>query len=449
MINIIKKNINHPTINKVVKNITWLFFDKILKLALGLVVVIFLARYLEPEGFGLYHFVISLVTIFAAFASLGLYAVVVRELINRQEKEKILFNAFVLMLVASVVAYAIMYLTISLLRPNDLLTKFLVVLLGTTLIFKSATVVKYWFEALILSKYTVYVESSVFFIGALLKLILVYYQASLTGLILVLVLESILIFIGLFWVYWLHEKKLPAWRFDFSETKYLLTQSWPLIISGAAWIIYTKIDQIMIGQMINDAAVGHYAAASKLSEIAAFLPAIIAFSIIPAIMKYRDINNQHYKQRFQQIYNIVVTLMVIAAIFVTYSAGYIINILYGEDYSDSTNVLVIQFWIVIFIAMAAVSGKYYVNEGLQKLTMQRHILGVVINIPLNLLLIPLYSIEGAAIASLISMIIANYLYDLKDKRTRIVFIQKSNAILFLWLFTGSITSTTRGKKNGK
>jgi len=433
------------TTTKIIKNISWLFFDKILRMGVGVFVVVLLARHLGPESFGLLSYLIALVSLFGAIAILGLRAIVVKELVEDTNKEKLLGTSFVLRIVGALASYIVLILTIYLLRPDDELSKYLVLVLGTTLFFASSDVIKYWFESQINSKYIAIVENSVFLLFATVKLVLIYANFTVETFVYVAVLESIFLFVAMFYIYYKQANLVKKWHFDKAKAKDLLSQSWPLIISSSAWIIYTKIDQIMIGQMMGDAEVGYYSAASRLSEVANFLPAIITVSIVPALIGLRLTNSELYNQRFQQLYYIVITLMVFAAIFVTLLSELIISILYGEMYLSSASVLSIHFWIVIATAMAVVSGKYLVNAGLQRITMQRHIIGVFLNIPLNYIMIPTYGIEGAAVASLLSLLFANYLFDLFQTETRVIFVQKTKALCFYW-----IVDMLKGKKkNGK
>jgi O-antigen/teichoic acid export membrane protein len=426
----IKEN---DTFNKIIKNIFWLFFDKILKLSLGLLVMILLSRYLKPEDFGLMNYVVSLISLFIAFSALGLNAIIVRDLIEKTDYFKTLGTTFFLRLIGSFFLYIILILTIYVLRPDDSLSKYLVMVLGFSMFFKTSDVIRYWYESKIESKKVVLIENSVYVILAIIKLILIYYGAELTHFIYVLLLESILVFLLLFLYYGKHND-LRKWKFNFFRSKELLKDSWPLIISSASWIIYSKTDQIMIGQLLGDKEVGFYAAASQLTFITTFVPSAIAFSIIPHILKYKNTNRQLYDSRFQLIYDIVTTILFIAAIIITFLSTEIINLMYGELYSPASKVLAIQFWIVIFIGLAIVSGRYLVNDNLQKITMQRHVLGAIINVPLNYVLIKHNGIIGAAWSSLITLFAVNYLFDFFQKETRYVFKQKTRAVFFLWLF---------------
>ena len=421
---------NHPVAKKVAINIFWLFSDKVLRMGVGVIVVIWLARYLGAEQFGLLNFTSALVTVFGAIAALGLNGIVVRDLVNKPDQAlQILGTAFILRLSAAVLAYTALILTIFLLRPDDSLSRTLIVILGLGLLFKSAEVVKYWFESKVQSKYAVWVENSSFLFVSTIKVIMLWRQASLVAFAYVMLLESALVAVALFYIYSKTEISPIHWQATKSRAISLLNDSWPLIISSAAWFVHTRLDQIMIGQMLDDKAVGYYSSAIRLSELVNFLPTIIAFSIIPAITKLRETNRDLYLKRFQIIYDIAVGMTLIAALVTTMLSDRFIHLLFGAEYAPAAPVLTISIWSSIFIAMATVSGRYMINEGLQRITMQRHLLGVLLNIPLNLLLIPAYGIEGAAIASLVALAAANYFYDAFSPSTIICFRQKTKSIL--------------------
>lgn len=420
----------YPKLEKIIVNISWLFFDKILRMGIGLFVVMWLARYLGPAEFGLLNFVIALVSIFGVFATLGLKSIVVRDLIDHAESEKeILGTTFILRLFSGIFVYLLLLSTIFIIKPDDTLSKILVAIYGASLIFKSVEVIAFWFESQVTYKYVVWVENITFMMLSLVKVIMIWLEADLVQFAWVMLLESVIVALALLIVYSKVASSPKHWKVTITKARSLLKDSWPLIISSAAWVIYTRIDQIMIGEMLDLSAVGQYSVAIKLSDMVNFIPMIIAFSIIPTITKLRKKNRVLYLHQFQMTYDVVVGLMLMIAIFTTFTSGWIVELLFGPEYKSAAPVLSLHIWSTIFVAMATVSGMFLVNEGLQKITMKRHLIGILINIPLNFLLIPIYGINGAAIASLASLAFSNYFYDALSSKARICFIQKSKSFI--------------------
>ena len=164
----IHRRIAHrPNLLKIVDNIGWLFLDKILRMGVGLVVGVWVARYLGPEQFGLFSFATAFVGLFGAIAGLGLRGIVVRDIVRHPAgKEETLGTVAVLQFFGGLLAYGLTLGTIFWLRPDDALAKALVAILGSTLLFQASEVAVYWFESQVLSKYTVWVQNGSFLVFA-------------------------------------------------------------------------------------------------------------------------------------------------------------------------------------------------------------------------------------------------------------------------------------------
>ena len=107
----------------------------------------------------------------------------------------------------------------------------------------------------------------------------------------------------------------------------------------------------------------------------------------------------------------------------------VINFLYGESFSDAGGVLMVHIWSAVFVFLGVASSKWFISEGLQRYSFYRTVSGALLNIALNLLLIPEYGIYGAAIATLCSQMVASYLFNLMNHKSRITFIMQSRALL--------------------
>lgn len=416
--------------SNIVKNVGWLIFDKILRLSLSLIVVIWLARYLGPEQFGTLNYALALVSIVGTVAALGLNGLVVRDLVRQPEQAPlILGSAFALKVIAAVTGYLLVVAVVYLLDIDDIAAK-LCLVLGFIFIFKSTDVFKYWFESQVRSKYVVIAENGVFFIIALSKLLLIYFQAPLIAFAWAYIGEVAGVAL---WLTLIYRRQHPQikWAFNAEKASALLKECWPLIISVAAWILYTRIDQLMIGQLIDKEAVGYFSAAVRISEVTNMLPAILVMSLMPGIIRLQHSQAEHYKQRMQFTYDICVWLMLFVAIIVQFSADFAIAFLFTSSFSPAANVLKLQIWCGIFLAFALISSRYLINEGKQSMLMRRNLLGLALNVPLNYLLIPQMGIEGAALASLISVICVSYLFDLANSFLRPVFWQKTRALLLI------------------
>ena len=184
----------------------------------------------------------------------------------------------------------------------------------------------------------------------------------------------------------------------------------------------------MLGEMVNNEAVGIYAAAVRLSDGWLFIPAVIATSLFPAMLNAKLKNRQLYLERTQYLFNLMAIIGIVVAIGVTVTAFPIIHIAFGPAYDQASWILMVHIWGGIFSAMSTVSYRYFIAEGLQKYSFYRGVTGVLANLMLNLLLIPIYGSMGAAIATVLSQIMALYLFNAAGRKTREVFWMQTKAL---------------------
>ena len=235
-----------------------------------------------------------------------------------------------------------------------------------------------------------------------LKILFIIFKLGLIYFILAYTIEVFIVAIGLVFVYKKMGFKFSKWKIDKNIIKYLLKNSWPLMFSGVAVSIYMKIDQVMITNMINSEANGFYSIAVKLSEIWYFIPAIICTSLLPAIINAKNTNNLIYKKRLKSLFKLMFIISLLTAIIITIFSPLIINILFGNEYLRSINVLRIHIWAGIGVFLGYAMYQFLIVENMTKIFLITTILGAIINVILNLILIPKLNINGAAISTFIA-----------------------------------------------
>lgn len=390
-------------LQKAISNTGWLFADKIIRMGVGLFVGVWVARYLGPEQFGIYNYAIAFVALFSAFATLGLDGIVVRDIVhNPADKDKTLGTSFVLRLIGGIVTLLLAFCTISLIRPGNILIHWLVAIIAAGMIFQSFDVIDFWFQAQVRSKYTVYAKNTAFLLTSIAAVLLILLKAPIIAFACIILCEFVIGAVGMIVVYKVNGHFLREWRVSFMRGKELLNDSWPLILSGIAVMIYMRIDQIMIGEMLGDSAVGIYSVSVRLSEAWYFIPIAITMSVFPSIIDARKISKGLYNERLQKLYNLMTWIAISIAIPITFLSHDIIRILYGKNYIQAAPVLSIYVWAGVFVFLGVASGKFLLVENYTRIAFYRTLFGAVINVVLNIVFIPKYGIKGAAIATLVS-----------------------------------------------
>ena len=426
-----------PGVIKVINNISWLFVDKVIRMTIGLFIGVWVARYLGPEQFGLLNFSTAFVSLFGVVAALGLKDIVVRDLVNKPKNaNNILGTAFLLQVLSGLLSFTLVIVAINYFRPEDSQSKLIVIILGFIMVFKSSDVIKYWFESQVKSKYTVWAESGVIIFFSAVKVVLILNNSPLINFVWAILLESILLAIVLFLMYGWSGEKLKHWSVQTYRAKKLLNNSWPLILSGLAIIIYLRIDQIMLGQILNNEAVGIYSAAVRISEVWYFIPIIIISSLFPSIINTKKQNEVLYFLRLQKIYDLLIWLAIGVSLPVMFLSDWVVNFLYGEEYKLAGDVLMIHIWAGIFVFFGVARGKWLIIENLQKIGLVCTLIGAMVNIFLNYIFIEKYGVNGAAISTFFSYGVSALIVPLffaKDRVSTLMFFRSLNLFRYLKL----------------
>jgi PST family polysaccharide transporter len=177
----------------------------------------------------------------------------------------------------------------------------------------------------------------------------------------------------------------------------------------------------MLGEMVGNQAVGLYSAATRISEVWYFIPVAIVSSVFPSIIEAKKVSEKVYYDRIAKLFRLMSLIALSIVIPLTILSKYVIQLLYGTDYFGAGAVLAIHIWAAVFVFLGIAQGPWTLNEGLMKLALQRTVIGAVANVMLNLALISMYGVIGAAVATLISQAIASFIMNVTDKRTRKIF----------------------------
>ena len=283
-----------------------------------------------------------------------------------------------------------------------MLAKGLVAIIGSMMLFDASKVVVYWFESQVLSKYTVWPQNSSFLVFAAIKIGLILNNAPLIAFAWATMAEAMVVAILLGVMLEVRGPRLHHLSFTLGRAKSLLKDSWPLLLSSIAIVIYMRIDQIMLGQMVGDKAVGIYSAAVRVSEVWYFIPMMIVASVFPRLTEYHAKDKITYELILQKFFRLLNIITVSFGILIFLISEITIVVLFGEDYLESINVLKILGWIGFFVGIGLVRSKYLILEGFQVYQAVFLVAGASVNIMLNFFWIPLYEEIGAAWATFVA-----------------------------------------------
>ncbi|MEX1239958.1 MAG: flippase [Cyclobacteriaceae bacterium] len=403
---------------KYFENAFWLIFEKCFSLLVGLVVGIYVARYLQPEAFGLLNYGIGFVAIFSAFSTLGLEQILVRELARgKTDKDDLLGTGFILKVSGSLLLFVLMLIILFFLDQGPF-TNMLIMIVAAAEIFRGFEVINYFFQSQVQSKYVVQVQLFINLMISMSKIGLILLSASLVWFAIIIVLAAIFNAIGFLYAYQARDNTARNWKFRKRLAKGLLRESWPLALYGLALHTQARIDQVMLGNTLNNYEVGQYSVALKFIEIFGFVPMILMSTFTPAVTRGKASGETLYQSRLVNLYRLMFLTFLLVAVPIFLFGEDLITVLYGIEYQPAGFLLSLFALRLFFANMGVGKSVFIVNEGLFKYSLLTVILGALTNVTLNYFLIPVYGTSGALAGSMVSFAVSIFLVDMFFQRTR-------------------------------
>jgi O-antigen/teichoic acid export membrane protein len=393
---------NPDGLHRYLKSTSWMLGARIINTIIGFLVGIYVIRSLGPENYGQLSYAVSLVGFFSIIASLSIDVVLPRDLVAHPDKRNAyLGSALGIKLIAGGIA-TIATILFALFYIEDSFSQLLIFILAPTFLFTAFHIITLEFSARVEQKYTSIILILVTLILNILKVLIIFTGNGVLYLACILLFEAIL-YTSLYVI--LRTKRygpLTQWHFDPSIAKQLLVDSWPFIFIATFTTLYSRVDQVMLKHMIDAEAVGLYDAAVRIAEAWLIVPAVITTSLFPAIINARISNTAEYFRRLKILTVAIFSVSVVVAFLFSSSAYFIIVFLYGDAFAASVSAFVIYTWGTVFAALDGVTRSYLVAENKRLTIFIVTGLSALANIVLNLILIPIYGIAGAAIATLLS-----------------------------------------------
>lgn len=420
------------TKQKIARNLLWAMTGKIVTLLGSFLVGIIVARYLGPEQYGIMSYVISYIAIFQVVANFGLEGIEIREEAKEGANRDVLVGtAFALKCMLAVLTIGLIGVSV-MITEQESYVRWLIMLYSVSMILNSFSAIRNYFTALIWNEYVVKTEIMRTIIGAGVKIVLLLCKASLVWFIAALLFDAFLIASGYVAAYQKKIASIRKWCFDKATARYYIIQSFPLFLSAVMTIIYMKIDQLMIGNMLSKTSTGIYAVACTFVDICIFIPTILSQTITPVLVTNYEHDQTIYRQKSQIFMNIATWICILITIFISLSSPLIIRYSYGLQYIAAVPVLQLLAFRIIGVANAQISGQLIIIEHTQKYAILRNIAGCIVCIVLNLILLPRYGLIGAAISAVATSLVAGMIIHFFIPAYRPIFKQQMHCLIYGW-----------------
>jgi len=396
--------IDLSTVQRVAKNTGIVIVGDVIFRLISLVVIIYLARYLLPAEFGKYSFVFAYLAFFGIITDLGFHAILVREMSrNSSIAPKLIGNAYIIRLILTVFAVTLSMTVISLASYPADTTTYIYIAAFTLLFLSFSDLYCTIFEANLRMEYNVVAKLVFKILSAILILWIIFSHGTLMQVMIALVFSEMVKTL----ISYSFSRKFvtPRIEIDFGLWKYLFKEALPLALSSVIWIIYYQIDVVMLSPMQGDAAVGIYSAAYKLFEPFSLIPTALMISLFPVMSEAFKTSPEKIIKSYRLSLKYLLIIAIPLAVGTTFLASKIILLVYGAEFANSTTVLQILIWGLVFIFPNFVLLNLLISIDKQKLNTYSMGLCAIVNVALNLILIPILSYNGAAIATVATNVV--------------------------------------------
>ena len=395
--------------NRLFNNISWIFFGNVAYAAFKFLLDALIARFLSLNDNGMLNYANSIVTFITVICGLGFSSIITREFVeDKASSGKALCSCIVSQSVVGLVSVISLQFIIRIISPDEPSLYPIVLLQSLSSIFSSLSLFVYWFRYKNQAKLVAILRIVAFVLSGIWRLGAVVFTDSLIFYTIGLLSETI--FFGAFLLVAFFKTNKTGFSFSFSLVKKILKSSYPFIFSALLTTIYGQTDKVMLKSMMDNEAVALYSVALHLAVALSMIPSTLIEGFRPEVMELKFKNEQLYLKRFRQLYAIIFWVSVAYGLFVTVFAKQIILILYGEKYLGAVGALSLVVWYSAFSYFGSVNNMYMVSEYKAQWVQITTLAGAICNVILNYLMIPYWGIMGAALASLLTQFVANFLF---------------------------------------
>ena len=428
---------------KIFKNMGWLAIAEAVSSFLKVFLLIYVARVLGPTNFGQFSFALAFGGFFSVIYDFGLSLLVIKEFSHEEQKNEQVASFFISKILASILAFVFIIIGSIFITAQEQ-TRIIIAILGLYLIFSNFSDFIYAFfrarqkmkyEAIFKVVQTLTITALAFFVLNI--------APSPLNLSYIYLASSFLIFLSVFIFYNFYFK--PNIVVNYSLVKNIFYNSIPLGASIIFISIYNSMDSVVMGYLGQIEQTGWYNAAYKIIAAAILPGTIIAQSFYPALSNACKQSMDNFKKILYLQLSITTMLALPLMAGGMMLAPYIIDFFYDPMFAPATNAFKILLLMAGLIYVFNPFTYALIALGKQKSVFVSTLWGGIANLILNILLIPKYSLNGAAVATVISYIIASFML-YKNLRSEVVIVSNwrqfgaflARIIASLFAMTGGI-----------
>ncbi|MBE6500181.1 MAG: flippase [Methanobrevibacter thaueri] len=389
-------------VKTIFKNMSWLLISQIIASVCGFIWTVLIARYLGVNEYGVLGFAISLTGILAITADLGIYTHIVRHIATDYDSApKYLGNIIPFKCLLAIGTFILTTIILIVLKSNEL-TITVSLLFTIEMIIKSfINLLNGSFQAFEEGKYQGIGNSLLNLLLLIFILIAIFTDLGIYGISISYILANI---IALIYLYYSFTDNIVKPKFEFDKTfcRNILIASLPFTATIILYSIYYSIDVVMLNQLVGDYATGIYNATYKLISVLTVFYSVYSSVVYPVMSKLFKNDKKLLIVSFEKSLKYLMLVMVPLAVATMYYSSDLIFLIYGHEYDAASSALSILIWTVCLLFVNGVCNNL-LNASYKEVTITKiYAIAAVFNVVLNFFLIPHYSYNGAAVATVLS-----------------------------------------------
>lgn len=423
------------------KNSAVLFVAQILSYVLAFFYTLYMARYLGADGYGSISLAVSLTGIFGILVDMGLNTLLIREVARDKSKtNKFISNTAIMKVILSLVTLGAIYIFVNLSGYSELVKTLIYVVYLSVVIGSYSNIFNAVMQAEEKMEYvsvSTIISGLVMFFGTLIG---IYYSWDVVYFAALYVISNGLNFIYISIIYF-WKFNVPQIDVDFGFWKPVLKEAWPFGLTSLSGQLYTYVDTVIISLMQGTLVVGWYSAAYRLIITLLFVPTAVNIAIFPVMSRLYTSSKESLLLVNERYFKYMLILGVPLGFGTVVLADKIILLIFGTEYIPSIIALQILIWTTVFTFVGASFVQLLQSINKQLILTKISFICLVINVILNLFLIPTYSYIGASAVTLVTeIILVSYTIFICFKLGYGFDINKNVKILFKVLFASLVMS---------
>lgn len=414
------------TIQRITKNIGVLLISQIFSYVLGFITLMYSARYLGVNGYGILSLAIAFTGIFSVLMDLGLTKLTIREVArNKSLANNYIANITLIKIILCIITFITIFLIVDFLGYNQetsytiyFITFYTILSSFSQLfyaIFQANEKMEYYSFGIILSSGLI-LTGILFAIYNKFNIIQFSSVYSIVGIM--ILSYAILIF---------------SWKFSTSKCHFnkhlwinLIKESWPFAVTGISLNVYMWIDTLILSLIQGTNAVGIYSASFNLVMTLLVIPIVFNNALFPLMSRYYISSKKFLNLTFEKLLKIMLVVALPLGIGTVLTANQVITLIYGNAFSDSILTLQILIWSIVIIFIRSPFERLLESSNQQLVLTKIFIISAIFNTILNIIIIPKYSYLGAAVVNVLTdMLVLGIILFLNKNRINIIPILKN------------------------